>query len=70
MQESLHKNARKAQKQAETELAEAAEQDRGAQAASSLQRELRNRDGQSMLEDPNSQVGIYCKALKGILSCI
>ena len=55
-QESLQENVRNAQKQAEAELVDAAEQDRGAQAASSLQRELRNRDGPDPLEEINPQV--------------
>ena len=56
MQESLQENVRNVQKQAEAELAQAAEQDRGAQAASSMQREFRTRDGPDPLEDLHSQV--------------
>ena len=56
MQENLQENVRNVQKQAEAELAHAAEQDRGAQAASSMQRELRNREGPDPLEELHSQV--------------
>ena len=56
MQENLQENVRNIQKQAEAELAHAAEQDRGAQAASSMQRELRNREGPDPLEELHSQV--------------
>lgn len=42
--------------QAENELALAAEDDRGTQAANSLRRELRGREGPDPLEESNSQV--------------
>ena len=56
MQESLQQDVRNVQKEAEAELAQSAEQDRGAQAASSMQRDLRTRDGPDPLEDLHAQV--------------
>ena len=56
VQESLQEKVRRAQNEAEHELAQAAETDRGAQAASSLRRDLSAREGPNPLEDFDSQV--------------
>ena len=57
MQESLHEKVKKVQSQVDQELTQAAEIDRGAQAASSLRRELRSREGPDPLEASDTQVG-------------
>ena len=58
MQESLQENVRRAEDQAAAELTQAAEYDRGAQAANSLRREMRGREGPDPIEEHNSQVGL------------